>query len=148
MLTAFKLSFAVAQSRCCPMSCPIAVVVAVCVIVSEEEYGPGVCFLKGHGCSGAGTFFGKEQLPGSQRARHKRHGQTESERERYDQRDRNWGTMGNSSFELWLGAVRSASKRLRPLQNVLQGCSRHFYARCCKADMWKTPSLIGTSPKI
>lgn len=58
------------------------------------------------------------------------------------------GTMGNSSFELWLGAVRSASKRLRPLQNVLQGCSRHFYARCCKADMWKTPSLIGTSPKI
>ena len=72
----------------------------------------------------------------------------ESERERYDQRDQNWGTMGNSSFELWLGAVRSASKRLRPLQNVLQGCSRHFYARCCKADMWKTPSIIGTSPKI
>ena len=80
------------------MSCPIAVVVAVCVIVSEEEYGPGVCFLKGHGCSGAGTFFGKEQVPGSQRARHKRHGQTESERDMTrETRGAQWGILHLSS---------------------------------------------------
>ena len=41
------------------MSCPMIAVVlaAVCVIVSDEEHGPGVCFLKGHGHSGNGTFF-------------------------------------------------------------------------------------------